>query len=186
MYFEIFQSELESICHKCNEVIAERIITALGKSWHPDHFACKDCQLPITEATFNIQSGEPVCSDCFVKNYSGTCFGCKQPILERTINAMEKSWPRGVLPVQWPLQKAAGWHFLLRAGKGIPTAGRTLSSCSPPDAPGCEQPITDNAIVALSAKWHRSCFKCKNCSAPITASSFAVEGNKPLCSACSG
>lgn len=76
------QSEPASICHKCNEVIQQRIITALGKTWHPEHFACKDCQKPITEATFNIQNGEPVCSDCFVRNYSGTCFGCKQPILE--------------------------------------------------------------------------------------------------------
>lgn len=75
------QSE-PSVCHKCNEVIQQRIITALGKTWHPEHFACKDCLLPITEATFNIQAGEPVCSDCFVKLYSGTCHGCKQPILE--------------------------------------------------------------------------------------------------------
>ena len=26
---------------------------------------------------------------------------------------------------------------------------------------GCMKPITENAIVALNAKWHRHCFKCK-------------------------
>ena len=78
----LFYFQSESICNKCNEEITHRIITALGKTWHPEHFACKDCQVPIEEATFNIQDGEPVCSKCFMKNYSGTCHACKKPILE--------------------------------------------------------------------------------------------------------
>lgn len=26
---------------------------------------------------------------------------------------------------------------------------------------GCQNPITDNTIVALNAKWHKDCFTCK-------------------------
>ncbi|XP_034671351.1 transforming growth factor beta-1-induced transcript 1 protein [Drosophila subobscura] len=172
-------------CYKCKQIIEQRIITALGQTWHPGHFACKDCEQPITDATFNIQDNEPVCTDCFVKNYSGTCFGCKQPIMERTIKAMEQSWHEECFQCSGPCKKPlAGTSFYERDGQ--PYCRVDYEQLFAIRCAGCDQPITDNAIVALKAKWHRSCFKCKKCGAPITASTFAVEENQPMCKDCSG
>lgn len=74
----IFQSQ--AICAKCNEVISQRIVTALDKQWHPEHFACRECHTPITESTFNQKDGEPVCTQCYALKYLDVCFSCKQPI----------------------------------------------------------------------------------------------------------
>ncbi|KAH8387822.1 hypothetical protein KR093_009714, partial [Drosophila rubida] len=179
------QSEPTSVCHKCNEVIQQRIITALGKTWHPEHFACKDCGRPIKEATFHIQGEEPVCSDCFVSNYSGTCYGCKKPILERTIKAMDQTWHEDCFVCEGPCKKPlVGTSFYEREGR--PYCRADFEQLFAARCAGCHQPITENAIVALNAKWHRECFKCKKCASPITASTFAVEDNLPLCTACSG
>lgn len=58
-----------------------QILTALGKSWHPEHFVCSQCSQPITEGSFNQRDGMPVCSPCYVAKFTDICHGCNQPIL---------------------------------------------------------------------------------------------------------
>lgn len=173
----------DSICFKCKEVITSRIITALGQTWHPEHFACKDCQKPISESTFHIQQDEPICSQCYVENHSCLCSGCKKPILDRTIKALGQPWHEDCFVCGGPCKKPlVGTTFFERNGKAYcKTDYEELyaSRCA-----GCAKPITENAILALNEKWHRDCFKCKKCCNPITESTFAVEENKPICTAC--
>lgn len=57
-----------------------QIITALNKSWHPDHFVCLKCDKPISGQTFNEKDGNPICSDCFLQYFSEICASCKKPI----------------------------------------------------------------------------------------------------------
>lgn len=57
-----------------------QIITALNKSWHPDHFVCLKCDKPISGSTFNERDGSPICSDCFLQYFSEICASCKKPI----------------------------------------------------------------------------------------------------------
>lgn len=65
-----------------------QIITALNKSWHPDHFVCLKCDKPISGSTFNERDGSPICSDCFLQYFSEICASCKKPI-------------KGVSTTQW-------------------------------------------------------------------------------------
>lgn len=58
-----------------------QILTALGKSWHPEHFVCSVCSQPITEGSFNQRDGMPVCSPCYVAKFTDICQACNQPIL---------------------------------------------------------------------------------------------------------
>lgn len=170
-------------CHKCNEVITQRIITALGKSWHPEHFACRECKNPIVEATFNEKEGEPVCTNCYKLKYSDICAYCHQAITEKTIKALDKTWHED--------------HFICNGQCGAPLSGTAFyekngkayckncfeqmfsAKCA-----GCSLPISDKTILALDAKWHKDCFKCQTCSKIITSDTFAVENNKPLCTEC--
>lgn len=174
----------ESICHKCNETISQRIITAMGKTWHPEHFVCKDCNLPIEETTFNSQNGEPVCSQCFVKNYSGTCYACKQAITDRTLKALGHTWHEEHFlcsgPCKLPLYGASFYEHEGNAYCKTDFENLFAAKCS-----GCAKPITENAIVALNSKWHRECFRCKKCSSIITGTTFAVEDDQPICTECS-
>ncbi|XP_055844772.1 transforming growth factor beta-1-induced transcript 1 protein [Episyrphus balteatus] len=174
----------DAICHKCNEAISQRIVTALGKSWHPEHFACRECGKPIAESTFNIHEDEPVCSDCFVQKYSGTCFACKRPITEKTIKALGNTWHEDCFICNGPCNGSlVGTSFYERDGKAYCKSDYEqlfAAKCA-----GCSKSITDNAIIALNVKWHKDCFKCKKCENPISASTFAVEDNKPVCTSCS-
>ena len=51
---------------------------------------------------------------------------------------------------------------------------------------GCAKSITEKAVIALDVKWHRECFRCKDCRKPIAGNTFAVEDNMPLCTKCAG
>jgi LIM protein, putative len=35
------------ICGACHRPIEERIVTALGKNWHVEHFVCARCEKPF-------------------------------------------------------------------------------------------------------------------------------------------
>lgn len=171
------------ICHKCNEAISKRVITALGKTWHPEHFLCRHCDKQIEDATFNIQDGEPVCSDCFIERYTSTCAACKKPILERTICAMGENWHECCFVCDGACKKPlSNRPFYERDGKAY--CKQDYEDMFAVRCAKCEKPITDSAIVAMNAKWHRDCFRCNRCENPITSQTFTIEGDKPVCPAC--
>lgn len=35
------------ICGACRRPIEERVVTALGKQWHVEHFVCAKCEKPF-------------------------------------------------------------------------------------------------------------------------------------------
>ncbi|EDW03819.1 transforming growth factor beta-1-induced transcript 1 protein [Drosophila grimshawi] len=170
-------------CHKCKEMITKRVVCALGKRWHPEHFLCRDCDKQIKDDIFNIQEGEPVCSECFLERYTSTCAACKEPILDRTIRAMGTNWHENCFvcdgACKQPLKDCA---FFERDGKAY--CKQDYEDMFAVRCAKCEKPITENAIVAMNAKWHSDCFCCNRCENPITTKTFTIEGDKPICPAC--
>lgn len=53
----------------------------------------------------------------------------------------------------------SGESFFERDGK--PYCKEDFENIFAAKCKGCEKPISDKAIVALEAKWHKDCFKCK-------------------------
>eukprot|EP01132_Coremiostelium_polycephalum_P009278 gene9278-11373_t len=50
------------VCPTCNTNVMYRCVNALGKKWHPDHFCCIECQIPLNGSIFYERNGEPYCS----------------------------------------------------------------------------------------------------------------------------
>lgn len=57
-----------------------QVLTALEKKYHPEHFVCIKCKLPITGSNFQQHEGEPVCEADYAKYFLKKCHGCKLPI----------------------------------------------------------------------------------------------------------
>lgn len=53
---------MAAVCFGCKEEIKDKMLEALDKSWHPEHFACKECKKRIAENKFHESEGLPVCS----------------------------------------------------------------------------------------------------------------------------
>ncbi len=67
-------------CAYCHQPIYGTVITALGTTWHSEHFLCAYCGKPIYEISFNTQDGRPYHSACYTAAIAPRCAYCGKPL----------------------------------------------------------------------------------------------------------
>ncbi|XP_074970279.1 filamin-binding LIM protein 1 isoform X2 [Phalacrocorax aristotelis] len=78
-----YQATLEK-CAKCQGLIVERIVRALGKGYHPGCFSCATCGRPIGAESFAVDERDEVyCVADFYRKYAVVCSACEHPIIPR-------------------------------------------------------------------------------------------------------
>ncbi|XP_009328614.1 PREDICTED: LOW QUALITY PROTEIN: filamin-binding LIM protein 1 [Pygoscelis adeliae] len=78
-----YQATLEK-CAKCQGLIVERIVRALGKGYHPGCFSCAACGRAIGAESFAVdEQNEVYCVADFYRKYAVVCSACKHPIVPR-------------------------------------------------------------------------------------------------------
>ena len=68
------------LCKYCGQSVWGNFITALGATWHPEHFLCAGCGRPLFEETFQIVDGKPYHEACYLNYQAPRCAYCGQPI----------------------------------------------------------------------------------------------------------
>lgn len=58
------------------------MITALGKTWHPEHFTCTHCNQELGTRNFFEREGHPYCEPDYHNLFSPRCAYCNGPILD--------------------------------------------------------------------------------------------------------
>lgn len=59
-----------------------QVITALGKTWHPEHFTCTHCNQELGTRNFFEREGRPYCEPDYHNLFSPRCAYCNGPILD--------------------------------------------------------------------------------------------------------
>jgi hypothetical protein len=67
-------------CASCGKPISGNVLSAMGKKWHPDHFACKKCGITLEHVAFFEKDGDPYCHLDFHELFSPRCGYCETPI----------------------------------------------------------------------------------------------------------
>ncbi|NXY66123.1 FBLI1 protein, partial [Callaeas wilsoni] len=76
-----FQATLEK-CAKCQGLIMEHIVHALGKGYHPSCFSCTACGRAIGTESFAVdEQGDVYCVPDFYRKYAAVCSACERPIV---------------------------------------------------------------------------------------------------------
>ncbi|KAM8796389.1 filamin-binding LIM protein 1 [Eudromia elegans] len=76
-----YEATLER-CAKCRVPVAERVVRALGRGYHPGCFVCAACGRALCDESFAAgEGGQPFCVDDFYRRYAATCGACGQPIV---------------------------------------------------------------------------------------------------------
>ncbi|NXG31721.1 PRIC2 protein, partial [Dromaius novaehollandiae] len=68
-------------CASCDQLIfLDECIEAEGRRWHPQHFCCLECEVPLRGQRYVLASGRPCCRRCFESLYAEPCQACGEPI----------------------------------------------------------------------------------------------------------
>lgn len=166
----------KGVCGACKKPIAGQVVTAMGKTWHPEHFVCTHCQEEIGSRNFFERDGQPYCEKDYHSLFSPRCYYCNGPILDKVVTALDRTWhPEHFFCAQCgAFFGPEGFHE--KDGKAY--CRKDYFDMFAPKCGGCARAILENYISALNTLWHPECFVCRGASHPSSmAASSSTTGS---------
>ncbi|XP_050044255.1 LIM and senescent cell antigen-like-containing domain protein 1 [Dermacentor andersoni] len=80
------------ICGACRRPIEERVVTALGKNWHVEHFVCAKCEKPFLGHRHYEKKGLAYCETHYHQLFGNLCYICNNVIGGDVFTALNKAW----------------------------------------------------------------------------------------------
>ncbi|OWF39258.1 LIM and senescent cell antigen-like-containing domain protein 1 isoform X2 [Mizuhopecten yessoensis] len=80
------------ICGACRRPIEERVVHALGKAWHVEHFVCAKCERPFLGTRHYEKKGLAYCETHYHQLFGNICFVCNCVVAGDVFSAFNKSW----------------------------------------------------------------------------------------------
>ncbi|KAM7352246.1 paxillin isoform 1-T1 [Cochliomyia hominivorax] len=166
-------------CNACEKPIVGQVITALGKTWHPEHFTCNHCNQELGTRNFFERDGFPYCEPDYHNLFSPRCAYCNGAILDKCVTALDKTWHTEHFFCAQCGQQFGEDGFHERDGK--PYCRNDYFEMFAPKCNGCNRAIMENYISALNSQWHPDCFVCRDCRQPFHGGSFFDHEGLPYC-----
>ncbi|KAM6401607.1 actin-binding LIM protein 2 isoform 11-T14 [Pluvialis apricaria] len=160
-------------CFSCDEFIEGEVVSALGKTYHPDCFVCAVCRLPFPagdRVTFNGK--ECICQKCSLPPSSSTgsfpvqnlrnCGGCGSEIKNgQSLVALDKHWHLGCFKCN-TCGKLLNAEYISK--DGIPYCETDYHAKFGIRCDNCEKYITGRVLEAGEKHYHPTCARCFRCS----------------------
>ncbi|TTP43320.1 eIF-2-alpha kinase activator GCN1 [Bagarius yarrelli] len=169
----------KGVCGACCKPIIGQVVTAMGRTWHPEHFVCFHCQDEIGSRNFFERDGQPYCERDYHHLFSPRCYYCNGPILDKVVTALDRTWhPEHFFCAQCgAFFGPEGFHE--KDGKAY--CRKDYFDLFAPKCGGCARAILENYISALNSLWHPECFVCRECFTPFVNGSFFEHDGQPYC-----
>uniref|UniRef100_A0A8C0GAR6 Transforming growth factor beta 1 induced transcript 1 n=1 Tax=Chelonoidis abingdonii TaxID=106734 RepID=A0A8C0GAR6_CHEAB len=148
------------------------VVTALGNTWHPEHFVCTHCQKEMGGSNFFEKDGAPYCERDYFQLFSPRCGLCNEPILD-------VSWPHCAHLCYAPFLQGSFFEHGGRPFCETHYHKQRGSLCW-----GCEKPIAGRCITAMARKFHPEHFVCAFCLKQLNKGTFKEQNDKPYCHPC--
>ncbi|MGH0114585.1 UNVERIFIED_CONTAM: hypothetical protein FKN15_023618 [Acipenser sinensis] len=190
-------------CAACQKPIVNQVVTALGQTWHQEHFVCSHCQKEIGGSNFFEKEGLPFwfherdgrqyCQQDFFSMFASRCHGCSKPIQENYISALNVLWHPECFVVTalgqtWHQEHFVCSHCQKEIGgsnffekEGLPFCESDYFSLFSPRCGLCSQPILDKMVTALDKNWHPEHFCCVKCGRPFGEEGFHERDGRQYC-----
>ncbi|NWX15842.1 LPXN protein, partial [Aegotheles bennettii] len=167
------------ICAACCKPIAAKVLTALGKTWHPEHFTCACCRQELGGQPFFERSGQAYCEEDYHQAFAPRCTYCAGPIREQVLTALNQTWhPEHFFCAHCgKVFGDDGFH----EWRGKPYCRQDFLAMFAPKCQGCERPVMDDYLSALQGVWHTECFVCTECLSSFAGGSFFELEGRPYC-----
>lgn len=169
-------------CAYCEQAVLGQCVTALNKTWHPEHFFCAMCGNFFGDDGFHEFEGKPYCRADYYNMFAPKCGGCNKPILTNYISALNKKWhPECFVCRECMAPFTHGSFFEL---DGLPFCETHYHAKRGSLCAGCQKPITSRCISAMGKKFHQEHFVCAFCLKQLNKGTFKDHNDKPYCHQC--
>uniref|UniRef100_A0A2K5QJU9 Actin-binding LIM protein 2 n=1 Tax=Cebus imitator TaxID=2715852 RepID=A0A2K5QJU9_CEBIM len=159
-------------CFSCDQFIEGEVVSALGKTYHPDCFVCAVCRLPFPpgdRVTFNGK--ECMCQKCSLPVSVGSsthlsqglrsCGGCGTEIRNgQALVALDKHWHLGCFKCK-SCGKLLNAEYISK--DGLPYCEADYHAKFGIRCDSCEKYITGRVLEAGEKHYHPSCALCVRC-----------------------
>uniref|UniRef100_A0A2K5V972 Actin-binding LIM protein 2 n=1 Tax=Macaca fascicularis TaxID=9541 RepID=A0A2K5V972_MACFA len=144
-------------CFSCDQFIEGEVVSALGKTYHPDCFVCAVCRLPFPpgdRVTFNGK-------ECMCQKCSPSCGGCGTEIKNgQALVALDKHWHLGCFKCK-SCGKLLNAEYISK--DGLPYCEADYHAKFGIRCDRCEKYITGRVLEAGEKHYHPSCALCVRC-----------------------
>nr|XP_045006757.1 actin-binding LIM protein 1 isoform X8 [Jaculus jaculus] len=162
-------------CHGCGEFVEGEVVTALGKTYHPNCFACTICKRPFPpgdRVTFNGRDclcqlcAQPMSSSPKEATCSSNCAGCGRDIKNgQALLALDKQWHLGCFKCKSCGKVLTGEYI---SKDGAPYCEKDYQGLFGVKCEACYQFITGKVLEAGDKHYHPSCARCSRCNQMFT------------------
>ncbi|XP_075468089.1 actin-binding LIM protein 1 isoform X4 [Ascaphus truei] len=176
-------------CSGCGEFVEGEVVTALGKTYHPNCFACTVCNHspdrdsekacyrrpfpPGDRVTFNGR--DCLCQSCAAQpmspgpkelSNSSSCAGCGRDIKNgQALLALEKQWHLGCFKCKACGKVLTGEYI---SKDGSPYCEKDYQLQFGVKCEACHEFITGKVLEAGDKHYHPSCARCSRCNQMFT------------------
>ncbi|XP_072479376.1 actin-binding LIM protein 1 isoform X3 [Notamacropus eugenii] len=162
-------------CNGCGEFVEGEVVTALGKTYHPNCFACTICKRPFPpgdRVTFNGRDclcqlcAQPMSSSHKEVSSSSNCAGCGRDIKNgQALLALDKQWHLGCFKCKSCGKVLTGEYI---SKDGVPYCEKDYQGLFGVKCEACHQFITGKVLEAGDKHYHPSCARCSRCNQMFT------------------
>jgi len=171
------------MCGYCDDQIRGPFITALGKTWCPNHFVCSmdSCKQSLQDVGFVEEKSQLYCEDCYGRYLAPDCEKCRKKIIGNCLKAMGKNFHPECFACAYCGKIFANSPFYLE--DGLPYCEEDWNELFTTKCISCGFPIEagDRWVEALNNNYHSQCFNCTLCKKNLEGQSFFVKAGKPFC-----
>ncbi|XP_056625543.1 actin-binding LIM protein 3 isoform X6 [Triplophysa dalaica] len=181
-------------CDSCGEFISGEVVSALGRTYHPQCFVCRVCRKPFPIGDRVTFSGKDcVCQHCSLKLVNSNepvkihgpshCAGCKEEIKQgQSLLALEKQWHVSCFRCQTCGMVLTGEYI---SKDGVPYCESDYHAQFGIKCETCDRYISGRVLEAGGKHYHPTCARCARCQMMFTeGEEMYLTGSEvwhPLC-----
>lgn len=176
-------------CAVCGKEVIGRVLSACGKKYHPECFACEHCHRHILDTEpFAEEDGKPYCPDCFDELFGEKCYACGRPVTDQCIRFNGRIYhPNhfcckgcGISLLTREYKEDEGEPFCVKC-KNIQVRIRATKNdiCAK-----CHKPILGEYIILNGQKIHPEHYRCEACGIDFQGGNCREHDGKNYCLDC--
>ncbi|CAD5212700.1 unnamed protein product [Bursaphelenchus okinawaensis] len=173
-------SKFSDICAKCSSPIVADTpgVTALGKPYHVNCFACDVCQKQLAGCSFYNVDGKNLCQVDYMNSLE-KCEKCQTPITQKILRALGKPFHPDCFVCPSCQKSLDGIPFTV-SKENVAYCLDCYHERFSPRCAVCLKAIAPSAnetevarVIAMDKSYHVGCYKCEDCGMQLNSK---VEG----------